>query len=212
MDETSIARTRKLYDTVAATYAQVLPDASGEADLDLFLIHEFVERLGEHPTVLDIGCGTGRLTSYLRSLDDTLTPIGLDLSQGMLAEARVTHPDTTFLEGRLSSVPLDAAEADGILAWYSVIHAAPSDLPEVFAEFRRLLRVGGLLLIGFQAGTGERTVSRAYGHDVQLHAFLHDVSQIADELTSAGFIVEMRVERAARPHERHAQGFVLARR
>jgi ubiquinone/menaquinone biosynthesis C-methylase UbiE len=212
VDEASLTRTRELYDTVAATYAHVLPDASSEAVIDLALIREFVDRLGERPTVLDIGCGTGRMIAHLRSLDDTLRPIGIDLSPAMLAHARSAHPDTTFLEGRLDSVPFGAGEADGILAWYSLIHTAPSDVPDVFAEFGRLLRDGGMLLIGFQAGAGERTVKNAYGHRVQLHAFLHDVARAAAQLTRAGFTIEMRVERAARPHERHAQGFVLARR
>lgn len=212
MDEALLGRTRKLYDRVAEAYARVLPDVSSEAAIDLSLIREFVGRLRDNPTVLDIGCGTGRMIPFLRSLDDTLTPIGIDLSPGMLAQARAAHPDTTFLHGRLDSVPLGGKEADGILAWYSLIHTAPADVPKALAEFHRLLRGGGILLIGFQAGAGERRVEGAYGHDVQLHAFLHEVADVATQLTTAGFDVELRVERSPRAHERHAQGFLLARR
>ncbi len=82
----------------------------------------------------------------------------------------------------------------------------------IFGEVRRVLGPGGVLLVGFQSGTGERRVERAYGHDIALTAILHEPTAIADALTAAGFEVTAVAERAARGSEKHAQGFVLARR
>lgn len=99
-----------------------------------------------------------------------------------------------------------------MLAWYSTIHTPPHRLGAVYAEFRRVLRPGGLLLLGFQAGTGDRRLDRPYGHDVDLTAYLHHTPYVKDALELAGFSAVAVLDRGPRDGEKHAQGFVLARR
>jgi hypothetical protein len=68
-----------------------------------------------------------------------------------------------------------------------------------------------VLLVGFQAGTGERRIAHAYGHDLDLLAYLHEVDGVAASLTRAGFAVHTRLDRSPRREfERSHQGFVLA--
>ena len=67
-------------------------------------------------------------------------------------------------------------------------------------------------LLAFQAGTGERTSPGAYGQDVTLHAVLHEPARVAEVFEHAGFDIVETVRRAPSGHERHPQGFVLARR
>ena len=208
-----IERTRAFYDTVASSYAEMIPDTRYESPLELALIDDFVRLLGEGPlSVLDAGCGTGRMVAHLRSLDDAIAVTGVDLSAGMLAHAREAHPDVEFVEGSLAALPLHDATFDGVLAWYSIIHTAPSDLGSVCAELGRVLRPGGLLLLGFQSGAGERTASGAYGHDVELHAHLHSAPSVSPWLESTGFRVDTVLERGPRAWERLPQAFLLARR
>lgn len=212
MDDALTAQTRDAYDVVAAQYAQLLPDTRYEADLDLAMIGHFVQQLGGPAEVLDAGCGTGRMIGHLHSLGGDLTVTGVDLSPAMLDRARAAHPDTVLLEGELARLPVDDAQFDGVLAWYSIIHTPPHDLDAAFSEFFRVLRPGGLVLLGYQVGIGDRIPSRPYGHDVELRAFLHHTPYVAAALTSSGFAVDTRLDRAARSDEQHAQGFVLARR
>lgn len=213
MDDANAKRTRAFYETVAVSYAELVPDTSFESGTDLAMIADFIDQLGDdqHIDVLDAGCGSGRMIGYLRSLSDAITPIGLDLSPAMLRHARAAHPDVQFLEGSLAALPFDDQAFDGVLAWYSIIHTPPHQLPQVFAEFQRVLRPDGLALLGYQSGTGERTLTGAYGHDVELHAFLHHTGYVAAALQGAGFIVDARVDRGPRRTERRSQGFVLAR-
>ena len=82
----------------------------------------------------------------------------------------------------------------------------------MFSEFHRVLRPDGRVLLGYQAGTGERTLSSVYGHEVDFHAFLHDTPSVEAALQSTGFVVEARLDRGPRRTEHHSQGFVLARR
>lgn len=50
-----------------------------------------LRRHGAGPRVLDMGCGTGRDAAHLHGVGRTVT--GADVSEAMLAHARVHHPD-----------------------------------------------------------------------------------------------------------------------
>ncbi len=45
-------------------------------------------KLGDNPTVLDLGCGTGANFSYLKNHSPTCQIFGIDFSQGMLSKAQ----------------------------------------------------------------------------------------------------------------------------
>ncbi|MGO1315754.1 MAG: class I SAM-dependent methyltransferase, partial [Cellulomonadaceae bacterium] len=149
-------RIRASYDTVADDYARTLPDASFEDPLDLAMIDAFADAVrcalldatttgttGPPPAraqVLDVGCGTGRMTAYLAARG--LPVRGLDPSAGMVRAARAAHPDLRFSVGSLAAVPVADGEVAGLLSWYSIIHTPPAGLADVAAETRRVLAPG----------------------------------------------------------------------
>jgi ubiquinone/menaquinone biosynthesis C-methylase UbiE len=207
-------QTRLAYDAVASDYATIIPDTSFEAPLDLAMVNEFVSEVAKRPAskVLDAGCGAGRMVRYLLSQSPSLDVVGIDLSTEMIALAQAAHPSAKFRGADLSDTQFPEAEFDGIIAWYSIIHTEPDQLAEIVAEFARILRSEGLVVLGYQVGAGERQLNRPYGHDVELRAFLHRTDDVVATLTSGGFDLIATLDRAPRTSERHAQGFVLARR
>ncbi|WP_433676388.1 class I SAM-dependent methyltransferase [Microbacterium gorillae] len=209
MDDLTAAR--QLYDTVADSYVRRLPDASFEAGEDLAIIGRFAALIPSDARVLDAGCGTGRMQPVLRSLLPAHRAVGVDLSDEMLRHARLAYPQARFDRGELAALPYPDASFDAVFAWYSIIHTAPADLAEVFAELRRVLADGGAALFGFQHGSGERRRSEAYGHAVELRAHLHSVDDVSSELERVGFVSIESVVRPARPGEAQDQGFVLVR-
>ncbi|KAF2412379.1 hypothetical protein B1729_15480 [Microbacterium sp. B35-04] len=213
MTSADVERTRTAYDEVAASYAAMLPDTRYEAAPELAMVQHFVEGLESRPAaVLDAGCGTGRMISHLLTLDPELVIAGSDLSPAMLAEARSRHPELELVAADNAELPFADEPFDGVLAWYSTIHTPPHRLGVVYAEFRRVLRPGGLLLLGFQAGTGQRRLDKPYGHDVDLIAYLHHTPYVREALRQAGFRVTAVLDREPRATEKHPQGAVLAER
>ena len=109
-------------------------------------------------------------------------------------------------------MPYPENSFDGILARYSIIHTAPEDLGAMFGQFHHVLRPGGSLLLGFQAGSGARDIRRAYGHDVEMTAHLHDPADLVTRLGALGFVTDEDLQRAPRDHESSPQGFLRAHR
>ncbi len=88
--------------------------------------------------------GTGLLARQALSLlgpGGRLT--GVDPSAGMMAQARL--PGVALLQGRAEALPLVDADVDFVSLGYALRHL--SDLRAAFAEFARVLRPGGRVLL-----------------------------------------------------------------
>ena len=113
--------------------------------------------------VLDVATGTGLVArEAARLTGDPALVLGLDPSPGMLAEARRSLA-SPMLQGRAEQLPLADASIDFLSMGYGLRHIA--DLPTVFAEFRRVLRPGGRLLLlefGRPRGRLAQAATRAY--------------------------------------------------
>lgn len=213
-DEGAHAGVRAAYDAIAERYAAEYPTTEPEAAVDLAMVDHFIRLVLESggSTVLDAGCGTGRMARYL--IDRGLAVTGVDLSPGMLAMARRDHPDLEVREGSLLALPVEDVAVDGVLLWYSLIHLTDDELPVALAEAHRVVRPGGYLLAAFQVGDGPVDLGgrlRALGHDVALVRHHRGTKPMLDALAAAGFAKEARLVRQPVGAERHPQAFLLAR-
>jgi len=213
MDEPlDVAETRAAYDSVATSYGVMLRDLMAEKPYDRAMLGAFAEQVlaTGNPSVLDAGCGTGRIAGHLATLG--LDVAGVDLSPGMVEVARAEHPGLGFSVGALEELDLAAGSLGGIVAWYSLIHTPPERLAPVLAALAGGLAPGGFLLLAFQAGSGRRHIQQAYGHEVSMHAFLLDPDAVVAQLEAAGLAVEARLVRAPDTDERTPQAYLMARK
>ncbi len=203
-----VTETRIAYDTVADSYAEQSRDHLDDSPWDRAMLGTFAELVGGSGPVGDLGCGPGRPTGYLASLG--LEVFGVDLSPGMVEVARRAHPGLRFEVGSLAALDLADGGLAGVLAWYSLIHTPPEELPPVVAELARVLAPGGRLLTAFQVGDERRHVAHGYGHDVSLDAYRLQPDFVAELCAAAGLVVEARLVRAPRPPEKTPQAYLLA--
>jgi SAM-dependent methyltransferase len=125
----------------------------GEADLVEWLARRTrtnAAAAGAAPSVLDAGCGTGRVGIELarRGFD----VVGVDLDVGMLAQARAKAPELRWVEGDLASVDLGRPFDAIVMAGNVMVFLAPGTEPAVVANLARQLAPGGVLVAGFQLG------------------------------------------------------------
>ncbi len=134
-------------------------DVHGEAD--------FVARFSPR-SVLDAGCGTGRVGRELarRGID----VVGVDLDDEMLATARRKAPAVEWRTADLSAVDLGRRFDAIVMAGNVMIFLAPSTEGAVLANMGRHLEPGGVLISGFQLQRGRLAIERydALASDVGL--------------------------------------------
>jgi len=168
---------RHAWDDVAETYAARRdPDGS-----DAALIEDLLADLPPDPTVLDVGCGDGART--LANLPDGA--VGLDFSRRGLELATETVPGARLVQGDMTALPVAEDSVDGITAYHAVFHVPKARHPEVYREFARVLRPGGVALMTLPGGSFE-TVRRGWMGGSMF--FSAPGRQAAlDQLSAAGF-------------------------
>ncbi len=211
-----LSATRASYDAVAADYAGRFRDELAARPLDRAMLAGFAElvRAAGGQPVADVGCGTGRVTAFL---DDLGLPVrGVDLSPRMIAAARRSFPGLRFDVGSMLALEVPDGALGGVLAWYSIIHIPHERLPEVFAEFCRVLAPGGYAQLAFQAGNEPLHLTEAMGHPVSLDFYRRQPDQVARLLGQAGLVVRAQLLREPDEEgdfpERTRQAFLLARK
>jgi SAM-dependent methyltransferase len=209
-ESTGLRATRDSYDTVATSYAELVKPDFGRSPLGLAMLGEFVELVRASGPVGDIGCGPGHLTAHLNEVG--VSAFGIDLSPGMVEIARKKNPGFRFEVGSMTALEPADGELGGVVSWYSIVHMALEQLPEVFAEFFRVLAPGGHLLLAFKAGDRKTPLNHAYGHDVSLTVYWQSPERVAPLLEQAGFLVQARLVRAPGGMDKGPQAFVLARK
>lgn len=208
-----VTTTREAYDLTADLYVATIGTeitAGIEADLDRSLLAAFADEFGAGESIVDVGCGPGRVASLLAARH--LDVVGIDNSSAMLAAARSAHPGIRFEEGELTDLPVESGSLHGAVFWYSIIHTPPENLASVWQELARVLGPGGRALVAFHAGSGESLHRAAIGDQpVSLTSYRHDPEHLVGGLVEAGFTVDPPAVRPAElPYETTPQAFIRA--
>ena len=122
--------------------------------------------LSPAPTVLDIGCGIGRLEAALAPCARAIT--GLDVSPAMIAEARKRHGALENVrfevsDGvRLTGIDEGSVDLVTLVDTFPYLFLSEGDLPErQVLEAARVLRSGGSLLVFNVSYRGDLQADRA---------------------------------------------------
>jgi ubiquinone/menaquinone biosynthesis C-methylase UbiE len=102
-----------------------------------------------HVTILDVGCGTGALFHYMRQyVENELTMIGVDISEGMLDVARKKVPQASFVNGSASHDGIPDVKNGSVDLAVSVnsFHFWPDPISGL-KEIREKLKPGGRVVI-----------------------------------------------------------------
>ena len=104
-------------------------------------------------TVLDFGCGAGYLAGRVRHLAAEV--VAVDVSSGTLACARVLNPGPTYRLDEDGRLPVQDRSVDLIYSIAVLQHLDPAEWQDLFADFARVLRPGGLGVCHVAVADGE---------------------------------------------------------
>ncbi len=103
-------------------------------------------------SVLDAGCGTGRVAIELAR--HGIDVVGVDVDASMIAEARRLAPGQTWLEADLVDLSLGREFDVVVLAGNVPLFARPGTQDTLVAACAAHVAAGGALVAGFQLGRG----------------------------------------------------------
>lgn len=109
--------------------------------------------------VLDVGCGSGRSTRFLRDLGYNV--LGIDTSEEMILKAREVDPvsDYRLINDETKEWPIDGKRFDLIMFSFVLLEiSSKEEIREILEKARICLKEGGVIVIS-------TTSENAYKHD-----------------------------------------------
>jgi ubiquinone/menaquinone biosynthesis C-methylase UbiE len=98
-------------------------------------------------TLLDIGAGTGRFLSFVRSVQPELNLKALDLSAPYLARAKRAVRNAEFIEAAAEAIPLKDKSVDIAVSIYLFHELPPKVRAAAAKEIARVLKPGGIFIL-----------------------------------------------------------------
>ena len=143
-----IEQNREVYNTIAPFFS----------DTRAYLWEELkplsvYTRLGD--TVLDLGCGNGRLYQMFQNLQGgegtggaSISYIGIDQSEELIKIAQEKIPQGTFYVAELTDLPLNDASVD-VIYCIAAFHHLPNRETrlQTLSEMKRILKKGGYIIM-----------------------------------------------------------------
>lgn len=141
---------------------------------------------------LDAACGTGRHARRLVDLGHRV--IGVDANDAMLAVAESKVPEADLRRGALERLPLGDGEVELVVCSLALTHVP--DLAPVLAEFARVLRPGGRVVLSdlhpMVVSFGGAAVFPTDADALELHFLpnlVHPVSSYVSAAIAAGLVI-----------------------
>jgi len=179
--------TIRIYDERASDFARDWEDGQPPPD-DL---HAALGQYFRKGPTADIGCGSGRDTAWLAA--NGFDALGVDASEGLLAEARRRHPGVRFEADTLPELArLEAGAFANVLCETVIMHLAPDTVADAVRRLAALLAPGGTLYLSWrvtEGGDARDAAGRLYA------AF--DTGTVLDALADTGILLDERIVSAS---------------
>ena len=204
---------RAAYDTVAADYTAAFADDLAVLPVERFMLDTALAArpASGGPLSFDLGCGPASVSGYL-SANDAL-PVGIDLSRGMLGQARARSAGLALIQADLRHLPVPTGRAGLAVAYFALQHLPRSDLAVALAEIRRVLMPNGVFLMATHLGAGDVCFDEFLGHHIRPTAgALYGREELLVALRHAGFDIDLERQRGPLPHEAETQRIYLLAR
>jgi ubiquinone/menaquinone biosynthesis C-methylase UbiE len=195
--EQDVSKVAKLYDKVAKEYAETFSDEHQKKPKDQEILHRFAQQIGNRKPVWDLGCGPGQTTTYLTDLGIQMS--GLDLSEKLLEQAEIRHPQIPFQKGNMLNLEFANDTIAGAVSFYAMVHFTKDQVRTAFSEIFRVLQPGGIFLFTYHVGEETIHLEQFLGKTIDIDFMFFTTAFISNCLEQSGFKKIETIERDPYP-------------
>jgi 2-polyprenyl-3-methyl-5-hydroxy-6-metoxy-1,4-benzoquinol methylase len=196
-----------MYDEIGSHFSRTRQKTYGSASSNWPVTDTYLAKLEPGQSVLDIGCGNGKLVS---GLPEGVAYVGTDFSKTLLEEAKQLYPTHDFRFGNVVDLNhwKDLGRYDAIFC-VAVLHHIPEKEQQLYvlAEAKKHLKKNGFLYVTVWnlwqekfaqhhldsaelKKQDEKWVEIPYNKDWKRFCVAFDIQTLTDLLTEAGFDVQ----------------------
>ena len=143
---------------------------------------EEFQRLLPGGKIVDLGCGTGRDSQPFTSAGYEY--VGVDLSEGMIGQAKKSFPDLDFEVMNLLDLKIKDESFDGIWSFAAYLHIPKDSINRAMQEAYRVLKPGGIGYVVVKKGSKECYLDSKQG---KRYWSFYGKNQFAEVLKNNGF-------------------------
>jgi ubiquinone/menaquinone biosynthesis C-methylase UbiE len=176
-----LKKTVETYNKIAKIYSDYTFNLISQ-----YHLNEFISLLPKKGKILDAGCGSGRDVAYLS--EDGFDAIGIDISEGLLKEAR-KRVKGKFKKMDITEMKFKDEEFDGIWSCATLYHLKKEDVSKILKDFNKILKKKGVLFINVKEGEGSEVVKKKEYGDLPRYIVYYSLAEILNLVEEAGFKV-----------------------
>jgi SAM-dependent methyltransferase len=139
------------YNRTVKEYADKFLNELDDKPFDRNLLNRFSDMLPDGSLIYDFGCGSGQTTKYIHDIGRHKI-IGLDFSENVIQLAKQNFSEIEFFVDDMLNSKMTSGSADGILAFYAIVHFTYVEIEQALEEWLRLLKLNAISLFSFHAG------------------------------------------------------------
>ena len=149
---------------------------------------QFCDRLNEDATILELGCGPGNITRFLRNYSKEFNITAIDISPNMIALAKKHVQDVAFLELDCRQLGKLKNKYDAIMCGFTIPYLSKEDVSSLIKDCNSVLHNNGLIYISFVPGDYNNSGFVTGSNGKKMYFYYYNYEFLHSLLTSKNFL------------------------
>jgi len=174
------------FDEFAEEYASRFDNISGYLE-HLTYFCELIK--ADQPNILELACGPGNVTSFLKNRFSESRILGVDLAPKMIEIARTQLPDVDFRVMDVRDISALDGTFDAVMCSFCLPFLSKDDAAKLIADCAACLVSGGVLYVSTMEGNEERAgfETTSFSGDAEIYFNYHRQTNLEDAFVQSGF-------------------------
>ena len=174
------------FDEFAEEYANRFDNVSGYSDQ---LLHFCNQIKSDNPAILELACGPGNVTSFLKNSFPESRILAIDLAPKMIEIAQKALPDVDFRVMDVRQISEIDEKFDAVMCSFCLPFLSKTDAAKLITDCSLLLNKGGVVYLSTMEGDETRAgfETTSFSGNSEIYFNYHRQQDLEDAFAKNGF-------------------------